>query len=93
MSTWGILSAESHRTIRDWIEQLVGQGYLAKEGEYNVMRVTPEGRQLLKGKAVPKLLAPARKERRRERRIVDDSGTASTGDCSAAARAAAGTGR
>ncbi len=59
LSTWGILSSESLRTIRDWIEQLVGQQFLAKVGEYQVLQVTGAGRRLLKGQATPRLLRPA----------------------------------
>lgn len=62
LSTWGLLAAENLRAIRDWIEQLVGQGFLRKAGEYNVLRVSPEGRRLLKGEAVPRLLRPAREK-------------------------------
>jgi ATP-dependent DNA helicase RecQ len=60
LSTWGLLAKEGKRAVRDWIEQLVAQGYLRKEGEYNIVEVTPEGRRLLKGDATPRLLAPAR---------------------------------
>jgi ATP-dependent DNA helicase RecQ len=71
LSTWGILDGESRRTIRDWIEQLVGQGFLVKEGEYNVLRVTPEGRLLLKGEVTPRLLRPASPKKRK--RAPEDS--------------------
>ena len=40
LSTYGLLSALPKGTTRDWIEQLVGQGYLEKVGEYNVLHVT-----------------------------------------------------
>jgi ATP-dependent DNA helicase RecQ len=60
LSTWGILGDESLRTIRDWIEQLVGQDYLVKAGEYSVLHVTPEGRRLLRGEVTPRLLRPAK---------------------------------
>ena len=63
LSTWGILAEESRRTIRDWIEQLVGQDFLVKEGEYSVLHVTPQGRQLLRGEVTPRLLKPAQSAR------------------------------
>ncbi len=63
LSTWGILAEESRRTIRDWIEQLAGQDYLVKEGEYSVLHVTPQGRRLLRGEVTPRLLKPARSAR------------------------------
>ena len=60
LSTWGLLAEESLRAIRDWIEQLVSQDFLAKVGEYNVLNVTPEGRRLLRGEVTPRLLRPAK---------------------------------
>lgn len=56
LSTWGLLKEFRKPDIRDWIEQLVQQGYLRKTGEYQVLQVTTEGRRLLKGEATPKLL-------------------------------------
>ena len=75
LSTWGILSDESLRAIRDWIEQLAGQGYLQKVGEYNVLEVTPSGRQLLRGEVTPRLLKPAEpaESAKAEPRIAADS--------------------
>ncbi len=69
LNTWGILAEESKRTIHDWTEQLVEQGFLGKYGDYNVLRVTGKGRELLRGAVVPKLLKPAspKKERARAR--------------------------
>jgi ATP-dependent DNA helicase RecQ len=64
LSTWGLLIDHRKRAVRDWIEQLVGQGFLQKTGEFNVLSVTPEGRCLLRGEVVPRLLKPA--ERKRE---------------------------
>ncbi len=60
LSTWNILSDESRRSIRDWIEQLVGQGFLEKTGEYNVLRVTDGGWSLLRGDRQPRLLKPSK---------------------------------
>jgi ATP-dependent DNA helicase RecQ len=60
LSTHGLLAEQGKRAARDWIEQLVAQGYLKKAGEYNVLEVTPEGRRLLKAEAIPRLLAPAK---------------------------------
>lgn len=61
LSTYGLLKKFTRRTVRDWIEQLVGQGCLAKDGEYNVLKVTGQGRQVLRGEHTPQLLAPAKK--------------------------------
>ena len=44
LGTHGALASESKHTVRDWIEQLVAQGYLEKTGEYNLLRATAKGR-------------------------------------------------
>ena len=62
LSTWGLLSEHGKRSTRDWIEQLAGQGFLARTGDdpkYQVLTVTPEGRRVLRGELVPRLLRPA----------------------------------
>jgi ATP-dependent DNA helicase RecQ len=61
LSTYGLLQEHSKHTVHDWIEQLVGQGYAEKTGEYNVLRVTESGWQVLKGARTPRLLKSARK--------------------------------
>ncbi|MDC0937334.1 DNA helicase RecQ [Pirellulales bacterium] len=71
LSTHGILAEHSLKTVRDWTEQLVGQGFLEKTGEYNTLAVTDAGRAVLRGSAEPKLLKPA--EPRRARRSRGDN--------------------
>ncbi len=72
LSTYGLLSDYSKHTVHDWIEQLVGQDYLEKTGEYNVLNVTDRGRGVLKGKETPRLLKPAQKPAKVSK-IVEDS--------------------
>lgn len=79
LSTYGLLASESQRTVRDWIEQLVGQGFLQKVGEYQVLEVTPLGWQLLRGDVTPKLLKPV------EREVVERRAKSSTATPSVAA--------
>ncbi len=67
LSTWGLLSDQSIQTIRNWIEQLVGQGYLEKTGDYNVLQMTEAGGVLLRGEVSPRLLKPAKKTARQNR--------------------------
>ncbi len=62
LSTWGLLSDESQRTVRDWIEQLVDQDYLERRGEYSVLGLSASGLQVLRGEETPRLLAPPRKK-------------------------------
>ncbi|MEZ6151905.1 MAG: DNA helicase RecQ [Pirellulaceae bacterium] len=56
LSTWGILKEYSRSDIRDWLEQLQQQGYLARSGEHQVLVVTEAGRDLLHGTGEPRLL-------------------------------------
>jgi ATP-dependent DNA helicase RecQ len=61
LSTYGLLSEHPKSLVQNWIEQLVGQGYAEKSGEYNVLQVTEKGWTVLKGKQTPRLLTPAQK--------------------------------
>ncbi len=70
LSTYRLLSRFTRRVVRDWVEQLVAQGYLSKVGEYNVLNVTESGRQVLKGKETPRLLRPAERQARKARAAV-----------------------
>jgi ATP-dependent DNA helicase RecQ len=70
LSTWGLLKDEGKRAVRDWIEQLAGQGYLQRVGDdppYQVLKVTTAGRRLLRGEVAPRLLKPQVKEMREGR--------------------------
>jgi ATP-dependent DNA helicase RecQ len=71
LSTWGILAEHDRKSIRNWIEQLVGQGFLEKEGEYNLLKITPAGRRVLKGEVTPRLLKPAQRPRKESRAAKD----------------------
>jgi ATP-dependent DNA helicase RecQ len=70
LSTHGLLSRFSKRVVRDWVEQLVAQGYVSKVGEYNVLKVAESGQQVLLGKETPRLLKPAEKKARKARAAV-----------------------
>jgi ATP-dependent DNA helicase RecQ len=71
LSTYGLLADCDTRAVHDWIEQLVGQGFLEKTGEYNVLVVTPEGRRVLRGEVVPRLLRPTQKPERKAKVATD----------------------
>jgi ATP-dependent DNA helicase RecQ len=58
LTTHGILKDESRETLISWINQLIQQQHLAKEGEYDVLKIQPSGWQVLKGEITPKLLRP-----------------------------------
>jgi ATP-dependent DNA helicase RecQ len=59
LSTWGLLKSFRRQDVRQWVEQLVSQKYLRKEGEFNTILVTEDGRRLLRGECEPTLLKPA----------------------------------
>ena len=74
LSTYGLLADLPKKLVRDWIEQLVGQGVLAKEGEYDVLRITDRGRRVLRGQETPRLLKPsAPREKATPRGVAADS--------------------
>ena len=58
LSTYGLLEEEGAKTIRHWIEQLLSLEYLARIGEYNVLNVTPAGREVLRDEQTPNLTRP-----------------------------------
>lgn len=58
LATYGALVSFDTRAIRDWIEQLVQQGYLEKTGEYNILVLTPKGLDARKGGETPALTRP-----------------------------------
>ncbi len=72
LSTYGLLNDFPKNVVQDWIEQLCGQGYLTKAGEYNVLHITPKGLELLRGNETPRLLKPAIKAGSKSR-IAEDS--------------------
>ena len=62
LTTYALLSDFSKHIIHDWIEQLTGQDYIKKTGEYNVLNVTEKGWSVLKGNETPRLLKPAQRK-------------------------------
>ena len=59
LSTYGLLKDERKSTVREWIEQLCGQEFISREGEYRVLKVSSSGREVLRGRQTPRLLKPA----------------------------------
>jgi ATP-dependent DNA helicase RecQ len=70
LSTWGLLAEHDKKAVRGWIDQLVSQSFLNRVGEYNVLALTGEGRQVLRGELTPRLLKPPTKTRRPSRAAV-----------------------
>lgn len=57
LSTWGILKEQKTEQIKAWLDQLISQGFLVREGEYQVLKVALNGRALLRGEKIPRLLS------------------------------------
>ena len=58
LSTFGLMSSETKIYIRFMIEQLIGQGFLRREGEFMTLAITEEGHSLLRGDSIPILAKP-----------------------------------
>jgi ATP-dependent DNA helicase RecQ len=68
LSTFGLLKEETTAAIRGYIEQLIGDGLLAREGDpYPVLRLTPSGAALLRGNGAPVLYREAKPASSRKR--------------------------
>jgi len=77
LSTFGLLRGHTRNEVRDWIFQLVAQGYLDQDDDmYPVLRLTERSRQLLRGEAEIRLRQPVvgvkAKRERRPRLAFDD---------------------
>src|SRR4029077_14262529 len=79
LSTFGLLKEEAPVAIKGFIEQLVGDGLLAREGDpYPVLRLTAAGASLLKGDGGCRLYRDVKPPslRKRNRSGVRDTFTA-----------------
>ncbi|MFT5092299.1 MAG: DNA helicase RecQ [Planctomycetales bacterium] len=70
LTTWGLLEDQPVQTIRDWIEQLVSQDFLIREGEYSVLAVGERGGELLRGEVTPTLLRSSDSQTRLSKRVT-----------------------
>ncbi len=70
LTTWGLLEEHPVQTIRDWIEQLVSQDFLVREGEYSVLMIGERGGELLRGEVVPTLLRSSDSQTRLSKQVT-----------------------
>lgn len=68
LSTYGLLNDQPVQTIREWIDQLATQGFLARVGEYNQLDLTAQGWKLIRGEVSPRLLRTAEAKQRKKKR-------------------------
>jgi ATP-dependent DNA helicase RecQ len=79
LSTFGLLRTESGVAVRGYIEQLVADGWLSREGDpYPILRLTAEGAALLKGEGRCELYQQS--EPRRGKQRVRGEGIVSSGE-------------
>jgi ATP-dependent DNA helicase RecQ len=58
LSTFGLMANESLAFIRYMIEQLVGQDFLQREGEFSTLALTDSAKKALRGEVSPVLIKP-----------------------------------
>jgi len=64
LSTYGLLKGHTRQDVREWVYQLIAQGFLEQSsGEYPVLRMGPRSKEVLKGYAEVKLRQPAVRKR------------------------------
>ncbi|MHB8092445.1 MAG: DNA helicase RecQ [Syntrophales bacterium] len=66
LSTFALMQGETKNYIRYMLEQLIGQGFLRREGEFMTIAITEAGWELLRGKAMPLLAKPLVAEKKKE---------------------------
>jgi ATP-dependent DNA helicase RecQ len=60
LSTYGLLKGHTRHDVREWIYQLIAQGFLTQtHDEYPVLRLGPRAREVLRGYAEVTLRQPA----------------------------------
>jgi ATP-dependent DNA helicase RecQ len=64
ITTFGVLKGNALTTVKDWISDLVSQGLLIRDGEYQILKITDSGRKLLKGEGEVRLRAAASARKR-----------------------------
>ena len=74
LSTHGILKDSSRNEIRDWIWQLIGQGYLTQtDDQYPILHLTSSARVVLRGDAVVRLRQPIVTATKKRSVALDDA--------------------
>jgi len=64
-SNFAVMSGQTLIFIRYLIEQLIGQGFLERQGEYDTLDLTGLGQQLLNGEIIPILAKPLVAEKKK----------------------------
>jgi len=85
LGAYGALSEASKSEVRTWVDQLIGQGLLARsDGEYPTVAVTTRGARVLRGEEVAGPLSraprPTRERGPKERRGTDAAAQSDAGE-------------
>lgn len=72
LSTYGLLKEHALATVRGWIEQLLSQQYLVRDGEHQTLRVTASGMRVLRRQATPALSRPMERKASAPRHTAAD---------------------
>ena len=73
LSTYGLMKECDKSSIRNWIDQLIGQQCLVASGEYQQLKILPRGRQVLKGEWTPKLSESSSTHSKKAKRVTSVS--------------------
>lgn len=60
LSTFGLLADEGQAAVRMWIDQLIGQGFLYRTGEYQTLSLSETGWELIRGDGEVRLTTAAK---------------------------------
>lgn len=77
LSTYGLLKQSTNREIVDQLGQLLAAGFLSKDEEHGMLRISPEGWEVLRGKVEVELLALPKRPSRKRRQEATVEGDAS----------------
>ncbi|MCG6157940.1 DNA helicase RecQ [Rubinisphaera margarita] len=64
LSTYNLLQGYRKTTIREWIDQLIDQDCLVRQGEYQTLGMGPRSREVFNGDYAPRLLQAAAREKK-----------------------------
>ncbi|MBU1853141.1 MAG: HRDC domain-containing protein, partial [Candidatus Omnitrophica bacterium] len=66
LSHFGVMKDETLSFIRYIIEQMIGQGFLQREGEYQTLSLTDSGIKVMRGDLKPVLVRPLEAKKKKE---------------------------
>ncbi|NOX60274.1 MAG: RecQ family ATP-dependent DNA helicase, partial [Planctomycetes bacterium] len=71
LSTFGIMADDDKSSLMAWVDQLVDQELLIRDGEYRILKITEAGWRVLRSQAEARLLPVKEKKRTKRRQRVE----------------------